>query len=205
MQQPSGIKSDEWGHLQVAFEAYRKGDAAVVSGLFSELGKRLYKFFFARTRNDSDSDDLTQAALLKIHLSRHAFNNDLSLKTWTFTVAQRTLIDHWRKRSRVDANESLESEQSHLESVHDKSIIDLASQISMRRSLEDALQALKPLDRSIVYLSVTEGLSMAELAHVLESTEGAVKVRVHRLLKGLRKQLLEDEVDSDSKGQEVVT
>lgn len=203
MHQPSGIKSDEWGHLQVAFEAYRNGDAAVVSGLFSELGKRLYKFFFARTRNDSDSDDLTQAALLKIHLSRHAFNNDLSLKTWTFTVAQRTLIDHWRKRSRVDANENLESEQSHLESVHDKSIIDLASQISMRRSLEDALQTLKPLDRSIVYLSVTEGLSMAELAHVLESTEGAVKVRVHRLLKGLRKQLLEDEVDSDSKGQEV--
>ncbi|MEY3902120.1 MAG: hypothetical protein RL189_1426 [Pseudomonadota bacterium] len=200
MQVQGGAKNDEWGHLQVAFEAYRNGDAAVVSGLFSDLGNRLHKFFFARTRNDSDSDDLTQAALLKIHLSRHSFNNDMSLKTWAFTVAQRTLIDHWRKRSRVDSNESLESEQSHLESVHDKSIIDLASQISMRRSLEDALQTLKPLDRSIVYLSVSEGLSMAELARVLESTEGAVKVRVHRLLKGLRKQLLDDDVENEAKG-----
>lgn len=189
MLNPESKQSENWIHLHESFKAYRDGDATVVSPLFSELGQRLHRFFMARTRNDSDSDDLTQATLLKIHLSRNSFNSSLSLKTWAFTIAQRTLIDHWRKKSRTDLGDTLEAVENSADYYNENSLLDLASQIALRRSLEKVIATLKPLDRSIVYLSVEEGLSMAELAQVLDSTEGAVKVRVHRLLKGLREKL----------------
>lgn len=188
---------EDWNRLQDAFHAYRTGDAAVVGGLFSELGKRLYRFFNARTHDASDSDDLTQATLLKIHVSRHSFNSALSLKTWVFTVAQRTLIDHWRKHSQSGAHESIDDFKNSAEVVSEQGILDLASQISLRRSLEGVLLGLKPSERSIVYLSVVEGLSMAELAHVVDSTEGAIKVKVHRLLKSLREQLHKEDIEGN--------
>jgi DNA-directed RNA polymerase specialized sigma24 family protein len=40
-----------------------------------------------------------------------------------------------------------------------------------------------------------EGLSMAELAAVMNSTEGAIKVKLHRLLRSLRIFLTEAEAE----------
>jgi RNA polymerase sigma-70 factor (ECF subfamily) len=191
MLQAESKQDESWVHLRSSFNAYRDGDATVVGLLFSELGERLNRFFMARTRNAADSDDLTQATLLKIHLSRQSFKSSLSLKTWAFTIAQRTLIDHWRKKGRKILDDPLEDVESSNHSIHDNSNLDLPSRIALRQSLEKVISNLKPLDRSIVYLSVEEGLSMAELAQVLNSTEGAVKVKVHRLLKGLREMLNE--------------
>jgi RNA polymerase sigma-70 factor (ECF subfamily) len=168
------------------FLDYLSGEASVVNALFSTLGRIVRGFFLARTRSEADSDDLTQATLLKIHLSRQSFDSRLSLKTWVFTIAHRTLIDHWRKKSRADLTESLDDSFDSIELGGSPGTIELADLISLRALLEKGLDSLKPLDRSIVYLGVVEGLSMAELAVVVNSNEGAIKVRLHRLLRNLR-------------------
>ena len=186
----------EWQHTQQLFMAYLSGDSSVVNVLFTLLGRAVRGFFFARTRSPDDSDDLTQATLLKIHLSRHSFDPRLSLKTWMFTIAHRTLIDHWRKRGRKDAVEKLDNSESTDEYL-DSDAIDVSSLVALRGVLEKALESLKPSDRSIVYLGVVEGLTMSELAVVVNSTEGAVKVKLHRLLKNLRGSLK----DMDAQGE----
>jgi RNA polymerase sigma-70 factor (ECF subfamily) len=186
----------EWQETQHLFVSYLAGDTSVVNSLFTTLGRAVRGFFFARTRSADDSDDLTQATLLKIHLSRHSFDNRLSLKTWIFTIAHRTLIDHWRKRSRKDANEKLEETET-AEEYADSEAIEFSNLIALRGVLEKALDSLKPSDRSIVYLGVVEGLSMAELAVVVNSTEGGVKVKLHRLLKSLRGSLKEIEAQGE--------
>jgi RNA polymerase sigma-70 factor (ECF subfamily) len=180
-------QNEEWQRIQRLFQAYLEGDAAVVNSLFSTLSRIVRGFFLARTRSNADSDDLTQATLLKIHLSRHSFDVRLSIKTWVFTIAHRTLIDHWRKKSRVEPMEALDgADLASSAGESSESPIDLSNLIALRSVLEDALKTLKPLDRSIVYLGVVEGLSMAELAAVVDSTEGAIKVRMHRILRNLR-------------------
>lgn len=184
------IGTHDWAVLQHMFLAYREGDAQIVEKLFSTLAPIVRGFFIARTRNPADSDDLAQAALLKIHFSRHSFNQALSLKTWIFTISHRTLIDHWRKKSHHAKDEPLENLDLK-ESINSSDLInsfdlDLMNRLSLRKFLEQALDQLKPLDRTIVYLSVEEGLTMAEIAEVVNSTEGAIKVRLHRALKGMR-------------------
>jgi RNA polymerase sigma-70 factor (ECF subfamily) len=177
---------DEWKLVQQLFLAYLSGDTSVINELFLSLGRNVKGFFLVRTRSETDSDDLTQATLLKIHLSRQSYDSRLSLKTWVFTIAHRTLIDHWRKRSRVDAFEASDNSDNLADYADTSASVELSSLIALRAVLEKALDTLKPLDRSIVYLGVVEGLSMAELAVVMHSTEGAIKVRLHRLLKSLR-------------------
>ncbi len=73
--------------------------------------------------------------------------------------------------------------------------IELSDMIPLRAVLEKSLETLKPSDRTLVYLSVMEGLSMAELAAVMNSTEGAIKLKLHRFLRGLRSFLTEAEAE----------
>lgn len=194
--QNSQTKYDsQWLETQKLFDAYLEGNVAAVSALFSRLSLVVRGFFIARTRSECDSDDLTQATLLKIHLSRHSFDSRLSLKTWVFTIAQRTLIDHWRKKSRLDLTESLEGSDGTVDYSDTSGAIELSDMIPLRAVLEKSLETLKPSDRTLVYLSVMEGLSMAELAAVMNSTEGAIKVKLHRLLRGLRSFLTEAEAE----------
>ncbi|MEY2988659.1 MAG: hypothetical protein RJB13_2180 [Pseudomonadota bacterium] len=188
-------QDSQWIQTHALFGAYLSGDVAAVNELFSMIGRVVRGFFMARTRSESDSDDLTQATLLKIHLSRHSYDVRQSLKTWVFTIAHRTLIDHWRKRSRLDANETLESSDKTADYADSSGAIELSSLIPLRAQLEKSLDTLKPSDRTIVYLGVMEGLTMAELASVMNSTEGAIKVKLHRLLKGLRAFLNETDAE----------
>ena len=52
-----------------------------------------------------------------------------------------------------------------------------------------ALEALPESQRAIVHLHRYEGLTFAEIARVLGTTEGAVKLRAFRAYERLRKQL----------------
>lgn len=173
---------DPWSGHQQDFLGYLQGDTAATRRVFTAITKALRGYYFARTRDPALAEDLCQAALLKIHFARDRFDPGLSLKTWVFTIAGRVLIDHWR-----GLREGEELDEAALpEAAAD---LGLAERLEAGPDLEKALAVLKPNDRSIVYMSVVEGFSMAEIAQALGGTEGAVKVRAHRAYQQMRKVL----------------
>ena len=60
----------------------------------------------------------------------------------------------------------------------------------LHQDLNNGLSALKPMDRSIVYLYGVEEFSMAEIAEIHSISEGAAKIRAHRAYQDLRKFLV---------------
>ncbi len=175
----------DWEHLRGLFLAYRLGDQAAARLVFSEMEKAVRGYYRARLGYQStETDDLTQICLLKIHFSRDRFDALQSLKTWVFTIASRCLIDHWRKLgSRQEGSlDELEAEIPEGNLPHDL-------RFEYSEDLEKALATLKPTDRSIVYLYGVEGLSMQEVAQTVGLSEGAVKVRAHRSYVKLREEL----------------
>ena len=63
------------------------------------------------------------------------------------------------------------------------------SQQEVQRFLGGALDALKPLDKSVVILSDLEGMSDKEISATLGLTVSAVKTRLHRARLFLRGKL----------------
>lgn len=181
----SDAPSADWQLLQSAFLRYRAGDAQATRDLFGDIAHRLKPFFRSRCGSDEDAEDLTQATLLKIHFARERFDPAQSLKTWVFTIAGRSLIDHWRGR----AAESSVLDQ--LDTADDGDAADTGpgpdQRLEWNRDLRAALNHLKPIDRSIVYLYGVEGFSMGEIAKMLGLTEAATKLRAHRSYKDLRR------------------
>jgi RNA polymerase sigma-70 factor (ECF subfamily) len=68
----------------------------------------------------------------------------------------------------------------------------------LRRRVQDALGQLSERDREVLVLRYLEGLSVQETAAVLDSTEGAVKVRHLRALERLRGLLGNDFAEEQS-------
>src|ERR1700722_5143053 len=96
----------DWGHLEKLFSGYLQNDLQATKELFSELLRIVQGYFYIRMNSRPDAEDLTQATLLKIHFARDRFDPKQSLKTWIFTIASRSLIDHWRGSSREPKSET---------------------------------------------------------------------------------------------------
>lgn len=191
----SGSRSPhEWEHLRSLFMTYLKNDQSAAQELFSELLRAVRGYFYARMDSHADAEDLAQATLLKIHFARDRFDPHQSLKAWVFTIASRSLIDHWRGSTRepqIDAapargdGDGGEQSMDVLEDMPSL-LLDPETKTELHQDLNKALLGLKPIDRSIVYLYGVEGLSMTEIAQVHGITEGAAKLRAFRAYKDIR-------------------
>jgi RNA polymerase sigma-70 factor (ECF subfamily) len=187
MSETSRTGSD-WGALELLFPRYLSGDSGATSVLFTGIMGALRGYFHVRMGRGPDAEDLLQATLLKIHFARDRFDRTKSLKTWVFTIASRSLIDHWRGNAQDDLVFEASIEETDLRlDLAPADILSPEEKTLLHRDLNQALEKLKPMERSIVYLYGVEGLSMAEIGQTLLITEGAAKLRAHRAYQELRK------------------
>jgi len=180
----------DWLQRQTQFLLYIDGQAEATRELFLSLMGVLKGYFEARIGRGGDAEDLVQATLLKIHFARDSFDRGQSLKTWVFTIASRTLIDHWRGSAHEIETIRPSTEAPDAESLIDTlpaEFLNPEQKTQLHGDLNRALETLKPIERSIVYLYGVEGLSMAEIAQIHGLSETAVKLRAHRAYSDLRK------------------
>lgn len=179
---PSDLHQQRWQELESNFLLYREsGDAKTTDSLFQELSAILSAYFNAKTKNPTDSEELTQNTLLKIHMHRLSFNKDLPLRTWIFTIAARTLTDHWRSRGRQTDRIDSEAE---IERIGNPT--DTLGLLETRDQCEKLLAHLSPADRELLRVYAVDDLAVTEIADRHGVSEGAMKVKLHRIYKKLR-------------------
>jgi len=138
-----------------------------------------------------DLEDLLQDAFLEIFRALPSFRGDSSLGRWCQTIATRTayLAISRRKPASVD----LEL----VEDVVDSGDPDAARVAHARqaaRRLYAALDKLDPKHRIAFALAVIDGLSLAEVADMTDSSVVAVKTRVWRARRELMKRASKDPI-----------
>jgi RNA polymerase sigma-70 factor (ECF subfamily) len=94
----------------------------------------------------------------------------LKVKTYLFTTAYHTLIDHLRKEKRYLDYEGYAG----LEPAHDKQYSDL------QEILHRAVQQLPDDQRAVVMLRDYEGYSYQEISEITGLSESQVKVYIYR-------------------------
>ncbi|MBT9317839.1 RNA polymerase sigma factor SigZ [Leptothoe spongobia] len=68
--------------------------------LWDEYRTSIKAFLQSRVSNSDDVDDLLQEILIKTYKNIHTIKSDSSAKSWLFQVANRTIIDFYRKQGR---------------------------------------------------------------------------------------------------------
>ncbi|HEY4334908.1 MAG TPA: RNA polymerase sigma factor [Puia sp.] len=162
----------------------RSGDLDKMGLLFQRYHRPLYGFLFHMTRDREASEDLMQNVFYRMLRSRHTFTGEGEFRTWMYHLARNVLKDHWKQaRRRGNHHEIAEYEERIPSGWTADEQIERKLEL---KALEKALDLLSPESREVLVLSRYQELKYAEIAHVLEISEGAVKVRVHRAMSQLK-------------------
>jgi RNA polymerase sigma-70 factor, ECF subfamily len=157
--------------------------------------EKAFHIAFDFTRDTETAKDLSQDAFLRAFSNIRQFDGRSSFYTWFYRIVVNLCLDHARRRGRV-VWESLEGlsetpgEQQHL--VDTTSLPDeeaIAGEAKARAN--KTLEAMPKKQRTAFLLRNHQGLSIADIAKVMKTTEGTVRVYLHRAVAALRQSLLE--------------
>lgn len=125
----------------------------------------------------SEVEDVVQEVLLAVHLKRGTWDTSRPVGPWLSAIVRNKLVDSLRRRGR-HASVPIEDVMDTLEATHQEDGLDQADVGRMVESLRDP-------QREIVRSISLGGAGIRETAERLHMTEGAVRVALHRALKGL--------------------
>jgi RNA polymerase sigma-70 factor (ECF subfamily) len=168
--------------------AYVGGDRKAFVRLFDRLAPAVYAFFVRTLRSRAVADDLVQTTFLKLHRARDSWRPDFPVRPWVFTIAARVRQDHLRRSraaTELTGDEELAPAEAEGGGTPPESELALL-QRSRDERVRQALDALPEAQRTVIHLHRYEGLTFAEIASVLGTTEGAVKLRAFRGYERLR-------------------
>ena len=164
-----------------AMQAAMAGDEAAYRRLLADIGRAVrpaIRAAFARSRQgDADIEDVVQETLLAIHLKRQSWDATQKLTPWVHAIARHKAIDAMRRRGvrRAEPIEDFEAVLAAPETADPHG----------RSDIERLMQSLAPRARDIVRAISLEEQTITATAARLGMSEVAVRVALHRALKGL--------------------
>lgn len=126
-----------------------------------------------------DQEDIIQDVLIAIHLRRIQWDSTMPLLPWVFAITHNKIIDEVRRRVRF---RELDQRLLPFRDVQEETVA-----INAVHDVDRVLKTLPPRNRKIVSSIRIEGYSARELAQQLGISEVAVRIVLHRSLKGLIK------------------
>ena len=182
--------SDEhrWSALMVSAQA---GNEADYRQLLLELADAIHRFLRSRFGSHEFIEDCVQESLIAVHQARHTYDPRRPFRPWLFAIVRNKAIDFFRRQStRTKAHDHYQTEQ------------EVLSQPGRSRfapgeiSESGILDRLSEPHREVLVLTKIVGFSIAETAGKLGISESAVKVRVHRAVRKLRRLMEVDESEA---------
>ena len=167
------------------------GDIDKMGILYERYHRQLFSFLFHMTRNKEVSEDIVQNVFFRMLKYSKGFTGSGEFKTWMYHVARNALHDHFRKDKRTASNRSIDDIEE-LMASEQYADEQLEKQQELK-TLELAMKKLTDENRELIILCRFQELKYNEIARILNTTEGAIKARVHRALNQLKSNYLEIE------------
>jgi RNA polymerase sigma-70 factor (ECF subfamily) len=136
----------------------------------------------------SDAEDVAQEVFVKIYRQLDSFRGQSKFSTWLYRISINLAIDHQRKQNRHKAD-NLDQHPEPVSGHH-------AEQAQLEREqvarVESAVAQLNPRLQMIIRLFYWQGFKTREIAEVLATPEGTIKVyllRARKILAGKLEEL----------------
>jgi len=169
-----------------------------MSNLKKEFGRiydkyidKIYRFIFLKIGSQEIAEDLTSDTFLK---GWKAFQraedpkNDYQIENtqaFLYQIARHAIADHYKEKGRVE-----------IVSAEDRIIADLGVDLEQKAILSSdmnnirlALNNLNEDYQNVIIWRYLDGFSTAEVAQMMNKSEQATRVLLHRALKSLRDQV----------------
>lgn len=161
-----------------------KGDILAFNLLFRKYSVRLFRFALGYLKSRPESEEVVQEVFLKVWEKREDLKEELSFKSFIFTICFNGIKKHFRKQRCIS---------DYLKSGIDKDMDDQTIQTinnnSLQQYINNLVEELPPRRREIFIKSRFEGLSIKEISEELKISHKTVENQLTDALKYLRSKL----------------
>lgn len=140
--------------------------------VWTSYSKDLKQFIISKVKDKTIADDILQETFIKIHTKLHTLKDIKKLKSWCFTVARNSILDHWKATHQTFEIANFESEVEIIKNTHTE-----------QDCLKGILKNLPKKYRDPLFLSDIKGLKQQEVATQLKQTLSTTKSQIQRARK----------------------
>jgi len=143
-------------------------------------------------RDVERAKEIAQETFIRVFVARARFDGNRKFKPWILCIARNLCLNDLKRKKTV----TMESLEEYASTAREdsgevlRSAADAPDQTLMaserRELLASALESLDAESREIVVLRFFQRMQAKDIAEIIDSTEGAVRTRLHRIIKSLR-------------------
>ncbi len=169
----------------------RKGNELAWEELVHTFQGRVYGLVYHLVGNREDAREIAQDVFVKVYQHLDSCRDAQMFFPWLMRISRNSCIDHMRKCKWGAGSHDLVSQNvgAHSGSADNPEALFLAA--SRRRHLHGCLERLTRLNREVIILKEIRGLSLAQIASLLQIPLGTVKSRSNRARLELAQRLAE--------------
>ena len=173
-----------------------EGEKSALADLVGRYQNDIFRFCLHYLKEVERSKEVAQETFLRVYVARGRFDGARKFRPWLLCIARNLCLNDLKRRKAVPM-ESLEEYASTAREDDGElmpSASDAPDEVLMaaerRQLLAQMLEELDAESREMLTLRYFQRMSARDIAETIGSTEGAVRTRLHRLLKVLRKKYL---------------
>jgi RNA polymerase sigma-70 factor, ECF subfamily len=172
-----------------------KGDYDAFELLVERHQGRIYRHLRKMVKDYNIAEDLLQETFLSAHKGLNRFSGNSSFATWLFRIATNTALMFLRKHrpDNVQYDDDLKTRGhvGHIAASPEfvNTPLDLLLSDEGRRKIEQAIDELPLMYRTVLMLRDVEGFSVREVSKITDSSVAAIKSRLHRARHSVREAL----------------
>lgn len=175
---------------------YFEGSEEAFNFLIKRHLSGVYNFASRLSGDALLSEDIAQETFVKAWKNLKKYDKEKNFKTWLFTIARNTTIDHLRKRKNVPFSmfENSKGENFFIDTIEDKDprADEIFARALRKEVVETALLKISPRYKEVLILHEGEDMTFSEIGKILNRPLDTVKSQYRRALLAL-KDLISDE------------
>lgn len=156
------------------------------SQIYDQYVEKIYRFVVLKVSSQEIAEDLTSETFIRCWEKFKEDQNRIdNTQAFLYQIARNLVTDHYREKGRTQfVSADFVSIADPRPTLEESSLVN-----SDLDTIKAALVNLKENYQEIIIWHYIEDLSVSEIAKILNKSEGAVRVTLHRSLKSLKKEI----------------
>ena len=170
-------------------KALSRGEIRAFNELFQLYGNRIFRFAKGYLKSESDAEELVQDVFMKVWEKREDLRDDLSFKSYIFTIAFNIIRKHFLKKA---LNIKYIEQQNR--DVADFSTDQNIDYNSARKNIDHIIQLMPPRRKEVFIKNRFEGLTVKEISVELGTSPRTVENQLGEAVRFVREHLEKEDL-----------